>query len=123
LADSGLATQIKTLGHSRMFSGAVNWMKMKIANVGALSTSVEADSDVFRHYKSGILDSAMCKTGLNHSVNIVGWGEDSSTSSEYWIIRNSWGTTWGESGFMRLKIEEGDGICGAQMQPSFPNIS
>jgi len=55
---------------------------------------------------------------LDHATNVVGWGDD-ATYGGYWIMRNSWGTTWGEEGYMRMSIVEGEGICGIQKQPSY----
>lgn len=80
-----------------------------------LSVSIEADKSVFQRYSSGIFDSSTCGTRLDHATNVVGWG--SSGNTDYWIMRNSWGTRWGERGYMRLKIVSGAGICGIQKEP------
>ena len=55
-------------------------------------------------YKSGLFDSPNCGTSLNHAVNVVGWGTDSASGSDYWLVRNEWGKTWGEYGNMKLAI-------------------
>lgn len=52
-------------------------------------------------YSGGIFDSKQCGTDVNHLVQLVGYGTDSGT--DYWIVRNSWGSSWGEEGFIRIK--------------------
>jgi len=51
---------------------------------------------------------------------VVGWG--SSGTTDYWTLRNSWGTSWGEKGYMRVAIVDGKGICGIQMEPLYPTV-
>lgn len=41
---------------------------------------------------------------INHEVSIVGWGTDEASGEEFWYMRNSWGTYWGERGFARIKM-------------------
>lgn len=54
------------------------------------------------HFRSGIFDDDTCKNGtVNHGVLIVGYGRTNST--DYWIVRNSWGTSWGMSGYIFMK--------------------
>jgi len=85
-----------------------------------VSVSIEADKAVFQQYKSGIFDSTSCGTNLDHATLVVGYGSENGT--EYWIMKNSWGSRWGEDGYMRLAIEEtGEGICGIQHQPLYPD--
>jgi len=72
-------------------------------------------------YKTGIFNSVECGNELDHATNVVGWGIEDG--QEYWIMRNSWGTGWGEQGYIRIEIQEGDGICGIQMQPQFPTTN
>jgi len=94
---------------------------MKTALAGRpLAVSIEADRSVFQSYKSGIFNSSSCGTNLDHAVIVVGWGTSGST--EYWTVRNSWGTSWGEKGYIRMAITSGAGICGVQMQPLYPTI-
>ena len=83
-----------------------------------VSVSIEADKRVFQQYKSGIFDSAECGTKLDHATLVVGYGTENGTA--FWEMKNSWGTSWGENGYMQLKIEDGAGVCGIQMGPLYP---
>jgi len=83
-----------------------------------VSVAIQADNDVFRYYKSGVMDSEECGTALNHGVLVVGYG--SEDDQDYWIVKNSWGTSWGDQGYIKLARVEGEGICGVQKQPTYP---
>jgi C1A family cysteine protease len=76
---------------------------------------------VFQQYKSGIFDSAKCGTSLDHATLVVGFGTDAASGTDYWIMKNSWGTVWGEQGYMQLAIQSGAGVCGIQMGPLYPS--
>lgn len=82
--------------------------------------AIEADTRYFQSYTSGILDSVSCGTNLDHAVEIVGYGAENGM--KYWIVRNSWGTSWGENGYFRVLRSESKndiGICGIAAEPSF----
>ena len=83
-----------------------------------ISVLIEADKSVFQMYRNGIFDSAECGTSLDHATLVVGYG--SENGKEFWIMKNSWGATWGENGYMRLAIEQGKGVCGIQMNTLYP---
>jgi len=85
-----------------------------------VSVGVQAKG-IFMNYKGGILNNAQCGTALDHAVNVVGWG--SAGSQDYYIVRNSWGTGWGESGYARVAAVAGNGICGIQMNANFPTTN
>ena len=86
------------------------------AAVGPVSVSVDAD-DNFRYYTGGVL--TQCGTSLNHAVVVVGYGA-TDKGTEYWIVRNSWGASWGEQGYINIAITGGIGTCGIQTRPSWP---
>ena len=67
-----------------------------------ISVAIQANKISFQFYKSGIFNNTNCGTSLDHATNVVGWGNDVTTGVDYWIIKNSWGTGWGEAGYMRL---------------------
>lgn len=85
--------------------------------------AIEADTRYFQSYSGGILDSTSCGTSLDHAVEIVGYG--SQNGIDYWIVRNSWSSSWGESGYFRVKKTSSTndiGICGVAAQPSFLTV-
>jgi C1A family cysteine protease len=88
-----------------------------------VSVAIEADTRYFQSYKSGILTDASCGTKLDHGVLAVGYG--SENGQKYWIVKNSWGASWGESGYVRIARSESTndaGICGIAIQPSFISV-
>ena len=88
-----------------------------------VSIAIEADTDIFKTYNGGIISSTDCGTKLDHGVLLVGYGTEDGR--DYWIVKNSWGADWGEKGYFRIArdaSQDGPGICGVQMQPSYPTM-
>mmetsp|Transcript_7246 Transcript_7246/g.21119 ORF Transcript_7246/g.21119 Transcript_7246/m.21119 type:complete len:684 (-) Transcript_7246:26-2077(-) len=83
-----------------------------------VSVAVEASEYIFMLYKAGVMDSLRCGRKLDHAVLAVGYGTDPATGKLYWKIKNSWGTSWGEDGYMRLR--RGRNMCGIALLPSYP---
>merc|ERR1712216_212184 len=90
-------------------------------NEGVVTVTIEADKAVFQHYKSGILDTKKCGTHLDHAVAAVGYGTQGN--KDYYIVRNSWGASWGDKGYIKIAAEQGQGICGIQMQTYIPKTN
>lgn len=87
-----------------------------------MSVAIEADKFAFQAYKTGVFDNTSCGTNLDHAVLLVGYGNENG--QDYYMMKNSWGTSWGESGYMKMAmIGDGDGICGVQMDPVAPIMS
>lgn len=98
-------------------------------NKQPISIALEADTRSFQLYKSGIYsDYSDCggdSPQLDHAVVLVGYGIDKTNNMEYYIMRNSWGTSWGDQGYM--KMARGDkygkaGLCGLLSEPMYPVV-
>ena len=87
-----------------------------------VAVTIEADTTVFQHYTSGVLDSTKCGTSLDHAVTAVGYGTNESGQA-YYLVRNSWGPDWGEQGYIRIAAVDGLGICGIQQVSLYPTAS
>merc|ERR1711897_88164 len=86
--------------------------------VGCNAVGIEADQSSFQYYSSGVL-TGNCGTSLDHGVLAVGFG--SSGGTDYWKVKNSWGTSWGMNGY--VLIERGVNKCGiASGPPSYPTV-
>lgn len=83
-------------------------MKMELVTKGPIAVSFEVYSD-FQQYKGGIYHHTGLESGFNpflitnHAVLAVGYGADPKTGEKYWIVKNSWGTSWGENGYFRIR--------------------
>ncbi|CAA7037456.1 unnamed protein product [Microthlaspi erraticum] len=84
-----------------------------------VSVGIDKKSQEFQLYKSGIF-TGPCGTALDHAVLIIGYG--SENGQDYWIVKNSWGTSWGDAGFAKMarNIADPAGICGITMVASYP---
>lgn len=86
-----------------------------------VSVAIEADSFSFQFYSGGVL-STDCGAQLDHGVLVVGYGEDNG--KKYWKVKNSWGGSWGEEGYLRIERatdkNDGAGLCGILSVPSYP---
>jgi KDEL-tailed cysteine endopeptidase len=83
-----------------------------------------AASGDFASYRSGVF-TGPCPGGRNHAVLIVGYGTDAATRRDYWLIKNSWGPGWGESGYIRIQRNVPnvrDGLCLLATDPSVPHF-
>lgn len=88
-----------------------------------VSIAIEADTKYFQSYSSGILTSTSCGTNLDHGVLITGYGSENGI--DYWMVKNSWSTSWGDQGYVKIARSSStndQGICGIAMQPSFPTV-
>ena len=98
-------------------------LKEAVANA-PVSIAIEADTKYFQSYTSGVLTSSSCGTNLDHGVLIVGYGTENGI--KYWLVKNSWGVTWGEQGYVKIARSDSTndpGICGIGMQPSYPVVA
>ena len=88
-----------------------------------VSIAIEADHFVFQNYRGGIITEDTCGDTLDHGVLAVGF--DTTADTPYWIVKNSWGASWGESGYVRLAINVTDtsGQCGLLEHPVYPVIN
>eukprot|EP00440_Ansanella_granifera_P073497 gb/GFBE01079753.1/.p1 GENE.gb/GFBE01079753.1/~~gb/GFBE01079753.1/.p1 ORF type:complete len:389 (+),score=88.88 gb/GFBE01079753.1/:1-1167(+) len=84
---------------------------------------VSVDAEPWSIYSGGVFDGCGKDATVNHAVIMVGYGTD-DLGGKYWLIRNSWGTDWGENGFIRIKRHDGDkanggadGFCGTDYDP------
>jgi len=86
---------------------------------GPVSIAVDAEGTTWQLYKRGVVKSR-CGTKLDHGVLAVGFGKEGD--EEFWKVKNSWGASWGEEGYIRLCKDCGErkGECGILEQPSYP---
>jgi C1A family cysteine protease len=84
-----------------------------------VSVAVEADQAAWQYYSSGVV-TKNCGTNLDHGVLVVGY--DSTANPPYWIVKNSWSSSWGMSGYIEIEMSSGSGVCGINMDPSYPVV-
>ena len=100
---------------------------MTVLSERPVSIAIEADQKDFQLYKSGVF-TGDCGTTLDHGVLLVGYGTEGAT--DYYKVKNSWSTSWGEGGYIKLgkgtdpatgkAYNKGSGQCGVLLEASYP---
>jgi len=91
------------------------------AAAGCVSVAIEANQFAFQYYSGGVL-TGTCGTSIDHAVLVVGYG--TLGGQDYWLVKNSWGTSWGEDGYVLIcrncNANGAAGECGINLYPAYP---
>merc|ERR1712156_1002497 len=82
---------------------------------GPVAVAVQGDNMVFMQYAGGVITDESCGHDVNHAGLVVGYGNESGL--EYFLMKNSWGETWGDKGYVKIDFQSGEGVCGIQVAP------
>ncbi|KAI0524363.1 hypothetical protein KFK09_003730 [Dendrobium nobile] len=85
-----------------------------------VSVVIDAGGWDFTFYSGGLF-TGPCGTKLDHAVTVVGYGTEED-GTDYWLMKNSWGTSWGEEGYIRIQrnVEAAEGLCGIAISATYP---
>jgi C1A family cysteine protease len=92
-------------------------------NAGCVSVAIQANQFAFQYYSGGVL-TGTCGTQIDHAVLVTGYG--TLSGQDYWLVKNSWGTGWGEAGYVYIckdcNVNGVEGECGINMYPYVVNF-
>jgi len=113
---------ISLKGYVNVTSGSESALQSAVATNGPVAVAIDAAHLEFRFYASGVYYNPKCKNDINdldHEVLAVGYG--SENGQDYWIVKNSWSTTWGDKGYVKMARNHGNN-CGIATQATYPMV-
>jgi cathepsin L len=110
------------IGFVDVTPGDESALKTALATQGPCSVAIDASHESFQFYSHGVYREEECSPeNLDHGVLAIGYGVDAKSGSSYWLVKNSWGETWGDKGYVKMARNENN-MCGVASSASYPLV-
>ncbi|XP_014246983.1 cathepsin L-like [Cimex lectularius] len=108
-------------GYVSISPGDEDMLKAAVATVGPISIAIDASHHSFHNYQEGVYNEPKCNVNLlDHAVLVVGYGT-TDKNEDYWLVKNSWGTSWGMDGYIMMARNQ-DNQCGVASDGVYPLV-
>jgi len=110
-------------GYVNVTMGSEAALQHAVATVGPVAVAIDAAHDHFEFYSNGVYYNPKCKSDMNdldHEVLVVGYGTEAN-GQDYWIVKNSWSTHWGNNGYVKMARNRNNN-CGIATQATYPIV-